>query len=401
MNPLRQIGPGIVIAATGLGAGDLIAASVAGAEFGYALLWAAVLGAVLKFALNEGLARWQLVTGTSLLEGWKEHLPAWISWYFILYLMLWSFVVAGALMAASGLAVHAIFPGVSVELAGGVQSLLAAAMVVAGRYRWLETVMKFFIGLMFAIIIFSAWAVFPGWSVILQGVLVPSIPDGSVWFLMGIIGGVGGSVTMLSYGYWMREHGWTGKQHQSIMRIDVAVAYLLTALFAIAIMLVSAGVEPGAMQGSDMVLSVGEHLGMVVGKAGKMLFLVGFWGAVFSSMLGVWQGVPYLFCDFVTKTESGALQKVNTSCLSYRLYLAAMTFLPMSLLVFGKPVWLVILYAVVGAMFMPLLAVLLLYMNNRVKWLGDSRNGWMSNLVMMVALLLFVVLFANKLTSVL
>jgi len=42
-----RIGPGLVIAATGLGAGDLIAASVAGARFGYALLWAALLGAVL------------------------------------------------------------------------------------------------------------------------------------------------------------------------------------------------------------------------------------------------------------------------------------------------------------------------------------------------------------------
>ena len=55
---LRELGPGIVIAATGLGAGDLIAASVAGAKYGVAILWAAVLGAILKFTLNEGLARW-------------------------------------------------------------------------------------------------------------------------------------------------------------------------------------------------------------------------------------------------------------------------------------------------------------------------------------------------------
>ncbi len=67
---LRGLGPGIVIAATGLGAGDLIAASVAGANYGIALLWAAMVGALLKFTLNEGLARWQLATGTTLLEGW-------------------------------------------------------------------------------------------------------------------------------------------------------------------------------------------------------------------------------------------------------------------------------------------------------------------------------------------
>ena len=67
---LRDLGPGIVIAATGLGAGDLIAAALAGARYGTAVLWAAAIGALLKFALNEGLARWQLATGTTLLEGW-------------------------------------------------------------------------------------------------------------------------------------------------------------------------------------------------------------------------------------------------------------------------------------------------------------------------------------------
>jgi hypothetical protein len=60
---LRHVGPGLVIAATGLGAGDLIAASVAGAKFGTTILWAAVLGAIMKYVMNEGLTRWQLATG--------------------------------------------------------------------------------------------------------------------------------------------------------------------------------------------------------------------------------------------------------------------------------------------------------------------------------------------------
>jgi len=84
LHRLRNIGPGIVIAATGLGAGDLVAASVAGAKFGTALLWAAVVGALMKFAMNEGLARWQLATGTTLLEGWVHRLPRVISIYFFM-----------------------------------------------------------------------------------------------------------------------------------------------------------------------------------------------------------------------------------------------------------------------------------------------------------------------------
>ncbi|MCG8606498.1 Nramp family divalent metal transporter, partial [bacterium] len=66
---LAVIGPGIAIAATGVGAGDMVAAAVSGARYGFAVIWAAAAGALLKFVLNEGLARWQLATGTTLLEG--------------------------------------------------------------------------------------------------------------------------------------------------------------------------------------------------------------------------------------------------------------------------------------------------------------------------------------------
>ena len=52
------IGPGLVVAATGVGAGDLVATLVAGSQYGYALLWAAVVGTIVKIALAEGVGRW-------------------------------------------------------------------------------------------------------------------------------------------------------------------------------------------------------------------------------------------------------------------------------------------------------------------------------------------------------
>lgn len=389
-----------MIAATGLGAGDLIAASVAGARFGYTLLWAALVGAVLKFALNEGLARWQLVTGTTILEGWRSRLPEVVSWYFIAYLLLWTFVVAGALMAACGLAAHALFPALDVTVAGAAQSIVAALFVLNGRYRWLEQIMKLFIALMFVVVLYCAWQVFPGWQDLMASVLLPSIPKGSSWFLLGVIGGVGGSVTLLSYGYWMGERGWQKPDNLTLVRVDLLVAYSMTALFAIAVMLISAGVRPEVMQGSDMVLSVADHLGGVVGDAGRLLFLVGFWAAVFSSMLGVWQGVPYLFCDFMRQPRAAEIPVCDKTAMRdplYRTYLVGMALLPMVLLTVGKPVWLVVVYAVVGAMFMPLLAVLLLYMNNKTAWMGHFVNGWFSNIALLMALVLFASLFIDKL----
>ncbi|MGB5677768.1 MAG: Nramp family divalent metal transporter, partial [Gammaproteobacteria bacterium] len=147
-NSIKAIGPGIVIAATGVGAGDLIAASVSGARYGTAILWAAVVGAIIKYVINENLARWQLVTGTTLLEAWVQRLPRFVSLYFMVYLLLWSFIVAGALISATGLAAHAIIPAVSVELWGIIHSLLALIIVWRGAYRHIEIIMKLLIAIM-------------------------------------------------------------------------------------------------------------------------------------------------------------------------------------------------------------------------------------------------------------
>jgi Mn2+/Fe2+ NRAMP family transporter len=396
----KDIGPGLVIAATGLGAGDLIAASVAGARFGTTILWAAVVGAIMKYAMNEGLTRWQLATGSTLLEGWVQRLPKFLSLYFFIYLLLWSFIVAGALIAGTGLAAHALYPELSVELWGILHSLLALVLVIIGRYSLLERLMKFFMGMMLLVVITCAILVAPGISGILSGLLIPSIPDGSVLFIFSVIGGVGGSVTLLCYGYWIRERDWTRPEDLPRTRYDLVVAYVLTGLFGIAIIIVAAGVEPEVITGPEMALGIAEKLEEVIGPFGKWCFLIGFWSAVFSSMLGVWQGVPYLFADFVQQYtwQPDKPMAVNTGSKAYRSYLFYLALPPMLLLLIGKPVWLIIIYAVAGAFFMPLLALLLLLMNNRSAWLGDLKNGWLTNLILLLSVLVFGLLTYTELS---
>src|SRR5690349_8044444 len=68
----KYIGPGIVVAATGVGAGDLVATLIAGSNFGYTLLWAAVIGCLVKISLAEAAGRWHLSTGRTLFDGWAS-----------------------------------------------------------------------------------------------------------------------------------------------------------------------------------------------------------------------------------------------------------------------------------------------------------------------------------------
>jgi len=62
VNFLKLAGPGLIVAATGIGSGDVVSATVGGAKYGVVLLWGIALGAFFKFVLSEGIARWQLAT---------------------------------------------------------------------------------------------------------------------------------------------------------------------------------------------------------------------------------------------------------------------------------------------------------------------------------------------------
>ena len=77
---LAIVGPGVLVAATGVGAGDLATGAFTGSKLGLAVLWVVLVGAGLKFILNEGLARWQLATGSPLLEGCVRHFGQPIRW---------------------------------------------------------------------------------------------------------------------------------------------------------------------------------------------------------------------------------------------------------------------------------------------------------------------------------
>lgn len=89
------IGPGLIVAATGVGAGDLVAALVAGANYGLVFVWAIILGSVLKFALNEGVGRWHVTSGKTILEGWHM-MGKWATGYFGIYSIIWGFVYGAA-----------------------------------------------------------------------------------------------------------------------------------------------------------------------------------------------------------------------------------------------------------------------------------------------------------------
>jgi Mn2+/Fe2+ NRAMP family transporter len=388
------IGPGFLVAATGVGAGDLIAASVAGRRFGLAVLWVVVLGALFKWVLNDGIARWQLATGTTLIEGWSRRLPRAVGWYFMGFLVLWSFLVAAALTSACGVAARALWPVLSVPTWAAGHALAGFGLVWLGRYRLFERIMSWLMVAMFVLVIGCAGPLLGDWGGFAAGLLVPTVPAGSAKFLLGVMGGVGGSVTLLCYGYWIRERGWSGPAAHRRSRLDLGVAYGLSGIFGLAMIIIAAGAEPDDASGNALIMALAARLGEILGPAGRLCFLIGFWCAVFTSLLGVLQGVPYLFSDSLDQLRRRPPPAgPATLTPAYRAYLVYLAFAPLLLLLHQSPLAIVVMYAIAGSFFMPFLASVLLVMNNRRDWVGALKNGPVMNGLLVLSLVLFAVLF--------
>ncbi|WP_432081413.1 Nramp family divalent metal transporter [Streptomyces sp. WAC 04229] len=404
----RYIGPGIVVAATGVGAGDLVATLIAGSNFGYTLLWAAVIGCLVKISLAEACGRWHLSTGTTLFEGWAS-LGRWTTWFFAIYAVIWGFVYGAAAMSSSALPLQALFPDVmDLEWWGIACGLVGLVFVWFNKYNVFEKVMTVLVGVMFVVTVYLAIRVTPNLGDAFAG-LLPVLPDekDSILNTLGLIGGVGGTITLAAYGYWVNAKGWTNTGWMKVMRLDNRVAYATTGIFVIAMLFVGAELLHSAniaiASGDKGLIQLGDILEQEYGTATGKLFLIGFFATSFTSLIGVWHGVSLMFADFLAR-QRGEREARGDELASgrrerswaFRAYLLWLTFPPIVLLFQDEPFRLIIIYGVLGAAFMPFLALTLLWLLNSARTPREWRNGWLSNGMLTIAGLLFLVLCVKQ-----
>ena len=141
-------------------------------------------------------------------------------------------------------------------------------------------------------------------------------------------------------------------------------------------------------EGPRLCLLLADRIGAEIGSVGRAVFLFGFWGAAFSSVLGVWHGVPFLFDDWLhlwQRTPARGGQQGRP----YRGWALYLTLAAISALMFGRPVWLIFGYTIVGALFFPFVISTLLWLNNSAQMSKSLRNGLAVNVVLGAALLLY------------
>ncbi len=410
---LAIIGPGLLIAATGVGAGDLATAGFTGSMLGVSVAWAVVLGAAFKYLLTEGLARHQLVTGDTLLAGLRRLLGPLPLVLFLPYLALWTFFVARALFAATGAVTlalvergglaYAVPEGVpNPFLLAAVQTLLVAALALFGSFKVFERAMAGLVAAMFLATLIAAAFTRPDVGTLLIG-FVPSVPEAAgkgasspLAWTIALIGGVGGTVTILCYGYWIAEQGRTSARDLAVTRIDLGVGYAATALFGVAMLVIASAAPTATTRGAGLLIELARSIDEAVGTWAGWAFLVGAWAAMVTSLLGVWQAVPYLWADTLRlvrgsggSAEAHALRRSWT----YRAVVALMTlsamgsaFLATDAAFFKRAQF---AYAFTGALFIPLVALALLIVNR--KRVMSAHYNRMASIIGLVLTLAFFV----------
>ena len=143
-NFFKSLGPGILFASTAIGVSHLVQSTRAGAEYGFALLWAVLLANLLKYPFFEFGSRYANATGRSLIDGYRS-MGSWMLWLYFLVTLASMFFVAAAVGAVTGGFMHNLFQleaMISYQLTVALLFAICLAILLLGQYRALDKLIK-------------------------------------------------------------------------------------------------------------------------------------------------------------------------------------------------------------------------------------------------------------------
>lgn len=370
---LKLLGPGFVFALTVLGPGDFVSNAATGASHGYALLWALAISVFFRFVWLDTSARYVLATGESLMEGYAR-MGGWILW-----LVLGSMIVIRTLanlykLVLLGNITQMLFPAApswAGTAVGAGTAVLAFLICDRGGYRALESGFKLLVAVMWGALLFAAVIAKPDPAAILRGLIIPSLPDdrglyATLFLLMALIGTEAGSLTNVTYSYFMLRKGWTEPSFRPRQTADlwlsVGCLFAMGGLVQIAAAgtLLPAHVSPSGAE--DLILLFSNTLG----AAGRVIFTFGLTAAAFGGFMGGTVGYSLIATDIAPRLNWPAL-----STASQRAFTAFWCFTPLALLFMaGRPVWLVLLVSALMAVLIPVMAGILLRLTSDRARLG-------------------------------
>ena len=405
---LRRIGPGLILAGSIVGTGELIATTHVGAQAGFALLWLVIVSCFIKTFAQIELARYTISSGLTTFAAFRQ-LPGpgfLLPWWWLVMAVTAQTQVA-AMVGGIGQAVHMAVPGVSSAIAEGVGlaarpelpwavliALLVATLTAVGSYGVVERGTTLLVAV-FTLMTVGCVLLLPwtghsfGWREISSGLSfqIPSHAIGPAFAMFGLTGVAASELIAYPYfciekGYarhvgprstdeaWIRRaRGWL-----RVVHLDAFLSMVVFTVATVAFYLLGASVLhqytgpeglPGTVSGMLQVLS--QMYVPVLGERVALWFIViGAFSVLFSSFFVSTATIGRTLTDFLKVNGFIQLAHPGDRWWWVRRFCFAFPFLHLFLFVWvSNPVQLVIIGGFGQALTLPMIAAAAVYMRYR------------------------------------
>jgi Mn2+/Fe2+ NRAMP family transporter len=322
---LRSFGPGIVITLTWLGAGDVVDMGVAGANYGYSLMWVLVAALLFRFVFVSLIARYQLCNqhGEGVLDG-LARLHRWYAPALLVAAILMGHVYGSYMSVGVGEVCRNVFRfGQVWQWALGCNAL-AFVFVFQAAYKRLEVLFLFFLAVLSVSFLGSAlWVGFDP-AEVMKGLVRVALPEQRGHFnpllvAGAMIGAVGGSLMNLVYPYFLEAKGWRGAQYLKVQRYDFLLGIVVMVLLNLAVWTLGAELLFPDKQIKTLD-DLPNLLSTTLGESGRVLFYAGIFAAIYTSIIGHAAGLAYLGSHALLRARTPAGEPIRADYKRYPMY---------------------------------------------------------------------------------
>lgn len=379
LKKLKQLGPGMIVAAAFIGPGTVTTASMAGAGYGYTLLWAMLFSILATIILQEMTSRLGTQAKMGLGEAIRKKSTNKFLRYFSFGLVISAIVIGNAAYESGNLAGAVMgfesFPKIfGINLVLIFIGITAFILLFFGKYKHIERFLILLVSIMGIVFIVAAILLEPSITEILKGLFIPVIPEKAGLMVVGLIG-----TTVVPYNLFLHASAsktkWKQGDSLQLSRLDTILSVSLGGLITMAIMITSAvafEANPQEIEGID---ALGKQLQPILGDWSTHFIAFGFLAAGFSSSITAPLAAAFAtseILDWKNGLKNKKFKMVWAFVLITGIIIASLGFEPTAIILFAQ---------VANGLLLPILAVYLLWIVNDKALMRNHVNSKLINII--------------------
>ncbi|QCK13864.1 Nramp family divalent metal transporter [Mangrovivirga cuniculi] len=400
---IKKSGPGAMIAAAFIGPGTVTTASVAGASFGYTLIWALVFSIFATVVVQEMSLRLGVIGKIGVGEAVRGSAKNKFLRTLFLVLIFSAIIIGNTAYEGGNLRGASLgFPdqdfqylGFNLNWAFILAFIAGFTFLYFGRVEFIERIMVLFVVLMGLIFISTAIFINPDWSKVLKSLFVPQLKEGAAPLIVSLIG-----TTVVPYNIFLHASSskkkWQNEKDLSTARKDSITSIVFGGLITLAIIITSAA----AYQGSINVITdrssinLGLQLEPVMGSFASMFIGLGLFFA------GITSAVTAPLAAAYTGSEIFNFRNDKNS-LKFRIVWMVVFFVGGLLAILNiDSIGLILFAQAANGILLPLIVAFLIWIMNNKTILGKHRNGYVANILGLIVLIISLLLGVNSISGV-